>query len=77
MINLIFPMFFSSLHLNSLSVVENITLYLDEKNIGLKEEKKIKANKISKMHRIRRFLKKKYHLIFGGMRKRAAIANND
>ena len=66
---------FSAL-LNSLSVIENITLYLDEKNIGSKEERLIKANKILKDLGLEDSSEKIPSDLSGGMRKRAAIARS-
>ena len=66
---------FSAL-LNSLSVIENITLYLDEKNIGSKDERLIKANKILKNLGLEDSSEKIPSDLSGGMRKRAAIARS-
>jgi len=66
---------FSAL-LNSLSVIENITLYLDEKNIGTKDERLIKANKILKNLGLEDSSEKIPSDLSGGMRKRAAIARS-
>tara|TARA_B110000014_G_scaffold244663_1_gene216026 strand:+ start:160 stop:870 length:711 start_codon:yes stop_codon:yes gene_type:complete len=66
---------FSAL-LNSLSVIENITLYLDEKNIGSKDERLIKANKILKNLGLEDSSGKIPSDLSGGMRKRAAIARS-
>ncbi len=66
---------FSAL-LNSLSVIENITLYLDEKNIGSKDERLVKANKILKNLGLEDSSEKIPSDLSGGMRKRAAIARS-
>ncbi len=66
---------FSAL-LNSLSVIENITLYLDEKNIGTKDDRLIKANKILKNLGLEDSSEKIPSDLSGGMRKRAAIARS-
>ncbi len=66
---------FSAL-LNSLSVIDNITLYLDEKNIDTKENRLKKAYKILSDLDLDHSATKNPSELSGGMRKRAAIARS-
>lgn len=75
--NLILSYIFqSSALLNSLSVLDNITIYLDEHKIGTKEERAAKAYEILVDLGIEDSAKRMPSELSGGMRKRVAIARS-
>ena len=75
--NLILSYIFqSSALLNSLSVLDNITIYLDEHRIGTKEERVSKAYEILSDLGIQEAALRMPSDLSGGMRKRVAIARS-
>lgn len=75
--NLILSYIFqSSALLNSLSVIDNITIYLDEHRIGTKEERVSKAYEILSDLGIQEAALRMPSDLSGGMRKRVAIARS-
>ena len=68
--------FQSSALLNSLSVIDNVTIFLDEHNIGTKDERLSKAYDILTSLGIRDSSDKMPSDLSGGMRKRVAIARS-
>ena len=66
---------FSAL-LNSLSVIDNVTLYLDENNIDTKENRLKKAYKLLNDLGVEQSADKIPSDLSGGMRKRVAIARS-
>ncbi|MBT3475966.1 ATP-binding cassette domain-containing protein [bacterium] len=68
--------FQSSALLNSLSVLDNITIYLDEHRIGTKEERVSKAYEILSDLGIEEAALRMPSDLSGGMRKRVAIARS-
>lgn len=68
--------FQSSALLNSLSVLDNITIYLDEHRIGTKEERVSKAYEILSDLGIQEAALRMPSDLSGGMRKRVAIARS-
>tara|TARA_B100001996_G_C18654519_1_gene590674 strand:- start:230 stop:943 length:714 start_codon:yes stop_codon:yes gene_type:complete len=75
--NLILSYIFqSSALLNSLSVLDNITLFLDEHNLGTKDERVSKAYEILSDLSIEDTANRMPSELSGGMRKRVAIARS-
>ncbi|MBT3445894.1 ATP-binding cassette domain-containing protein [bacterium] len=68
--------FQSSALLNSLSVIDNVTIFLDEHNIGTKDDRLSKAYDILTSLGIRDSSDKMPSDLSGGMRKRVAIARS-
>jgi phospholipid/cholesterol/gamma-HCH transport system ATP-binding protein len=68
--------FQSSALLNSLSVIDNVTFFLDEHNIGTKDDRLSKAYDILTSLGIRDSSDKMPSDLSGGMRKRVAIARS-
>ena len=68
--------FQSSALLNSLSVIDNVTIFLDEHNIGTKDDRLSKAYDILSSLGIRDSSDKMPSDLSGGMRKRVAIARS-
>ena len=75
--NLILSYIFqSSALLNSLNVLDNITIFLDEHNVGTKDERVTKAYEILSDLSIKDTAERMPSELSGGMRKRVAIARS-
>jgi phospholipid/cholesterol/gamma-HCH transport system ATP-binding protein len=68
--------FQSSALLNSLTVIDNVTIFLDEHNVGSKQERVTKAYGILSDLGIQDAANKMPSELSGGMRKRVAIARS-